>query len=820
MKRKIILVIASILLVAATTLSACNKPVGPQDSSDGGSSSVSSGGNNSTGGVGEGETYGDINEKLAAFSDFCELESGYTAIDLKEGFPEVTQRVGDGFEDYPVGYGEKTTGGRGATAENIYNVNSGLEFEQAVSAISEKLKTDGDLKSIVMVNGNVTLENTSTYQIIVNGVKNLSVIGNGGEFDGVGLNFKSSRNVIVQNLKIHHPSKALKNEKDCLEFNDCKYVWVDHCEFFNDYPANSAEKDYYDGLVDVKNESEFVTISYNYLHDAFKTSLVGSGPGDLYENRTVTYHHNVIENCNSRLPLYRGGYAHVYNNYYKNALSRCVETRFGAKVFVESNYFENAKNPVCSIEEEIGYYNVKNNKYVNCTASSGTASRPAWSENMQSTTDYTPSYRYTLDGTDNLIDYLNKTVGIGKIDIEKAKAEPADKPRDYVIPEYKIVKKAIDSLEKITLDSDVQKKLTYIAKKYTLLSEADKQKIENIGSYEKACDEFLKIYVEDIVANIAKIDINGDFTANAKTTYQVETSYLKMKSLIENRVGNYSDFIRARDYYNADFKNLFNAEVLKLSDAKPADKAVIDDLYYLYEIKSNSVSGLDKANLDKAAKVCDDKTKIGAFSESLKVFDGITELNVSHALSVKALIKTYDELSAEQKGYISQTDLDKYNEITKKYDALSDKNMAMDLTSVPTGRTSGVVNAGDIRLGTSTDVRATAENYQGENYDKAVFLSGYGNAGSKCLQLSVLKNSTVELVVKVESDACNLLLTDENKVVKQSQIVSFDGLVKITFSSVGEGEYRIFTDIPSNQPDASFTGSKIFIYSVNIIPTN
>lgn len=817
MKKRIFLCVLSLLLVGATSLSACNKNSGAIDTSSDSAINGSSQ-SNSTSGSEPIEFPADLNQKLTAFSTFCELESGYTAIDLNEGFPEATERVGDGFEDYPVGYGEKTTGGRGATAENIYNVNSGVEFEQAVSAISEKLKTDENLKSIILVEGNITLDNTASFQIIVNSVKNVSILGNGGEFDGVGLNFKSSRNVIVQNLKIHHPSKVLKNEKDCLEFNDCKYVWVDHCEFFNDYPANSAEKDYYDGLVDVKNESEFVTISYNYLHDAFKTSLVGSGPSDIYEKRTVTYHHNVIENCNSRLPLYRGGYAHVYNNYYKNALSRCVETRFGAKVFVESNYFENAKNPVCSIEEEIGYYNVKNNKYVNCTASSGTASRPAWSENMQSTTDYTPSYRYTLDGTDNLVDYLNKTVGIGKIDIEKAKKEPADKPRDYVIPEYKIVIKAIDSLEKITLDSDVQKKLTYIAKKYISLAEADKQKIENIGSFGKACDEFLKLYVEDIVANIAKIDINGDFTVNAKTTYQVETSYLKMQSLIENRVANYSDFVRARDYYNADFKNLFNAEVLKLGDAKPADKAVIDDLYILYELKSNLVSGLDKVNLDKAKKVCDDKIKIGAFSESLKVFDGITELDVSHASSVKALVKTYDELSAEQKGYISQTDLDKYNEITKKYDELSNKKMAMDLTSVSTGRTSGVVGAGDIKLGTSTDVRATADGYQGESFDKCVFLSGYGNAGSKCLQLSVLKNSAVELVVKVETDACNLLLTDENKVVKQSLIVSSTELVKITFNAVGEGEYRIFTDIPSSDVDAEFKGSKIFVYSVNIIP--
>ena len=42
------------------------------------------------------------------------------------------------------------------------------------------------------------------------------------------------------------------------------HVWIDHCEFFN---GNADNKDRYDGLVDCKNNVQWLTISYNWFHD-------------------------------------------------------------------------------------------------------------------------------------------------------------------------------------------------------------------------------------------------------------------------------------------------------------------------------------------------------------------------------------------------------------------------------------------------------------------------------------------------------------------------------------------------------------------------
>lgn len=65
------------------------------------------------------------------------------------------------------------------------------------------------------------------------------------------------------------------------------------------------------------------------MHDSWKTMLSGSSDGDEYD-RKVTYHHNYFENCNSRLPLFRFGHGHVFNNYYNGPIK--IEYMYSTKV--------------------------------------------------------------------------------------------------------------------------------------------------------------------------------------------------------------------------------------------------------------------------------------------------------------------------------------------------------------------------------------------------------------------------------------------------------------------------------------------------------
>ena len=49
-----------------------------------------------------------------------------------------------------------------------------------------------------------------------------------------------------------------------------------------------VDRDYYDGLLDTKNSARYITFSWNYMHDAWKASLVGASDEDNPSNREVS----------------------------------------------------------------------------------------------------------------------------------------------------------------------------------------------------------------------------------------------------------------------------------------------------------------------------------------------------------------------------------------------------------------------------------------------------------------------------------------------------------------------------------------------------
>ena len=120
------------------------------------------------------------------------------------------------------------------------------------------------------------------------------------------------------------------------------HIWIDHCEFFN---GNAANVDRYDGLVDIKNNVQWITLSYNRFHDHYKACLFGKGDSDNYD-RTITMHHNMFENISgSRLPLQRYGHLHYMNNYMTGA-SDGYDLRAGSVGYVDACYFKDSKAPI------------------------------------------------------------------------------------------------------------------------------------------------------------------------------------------------------------------------------------------------------------------------------------------------------------------------------------------------------------------------------------------------------------------------------------------------------------------------------------------
>jgi len=231
--------------------------------------------------------------------------------------------------------GDGTTGGAGG---DTITVTTGTELQDALKA-----KQDSQNPLTILVEGTITPENSpGLSKIDIKEVRDVSVIGkgDGAEFDGIGLKIWKAGNIILRNLKVHH---VVQGEGDCISIEGpSDHIWVDHCELYNEYP--DVDKDYYDGLLDAKRDAEYLTYSWNFLHDSWKTALVGSSESDIYD-RKLTMHHNYFLNCNSRLPLFRASTGHFFNNYYKDIASTTINSRINSCVLIENNYFENANNP-------------------------------------------------------------------------------------------------------------------------------------------------------------------------------------------------------------------------------------------------------------------------------------------------------------------------------------------------------------------------------------------------------------------------------------------------------------------------------------------
>ena len=300
----------------------------------------------------------------------------------------------------------------------MYTVNNGADLQDKLDAAKSASQP-----VTIYIDGTITNFNTGTStDIQIKDMDNVSLIGVGenGEFDGIGLNIRRANNIIVQNLLFHEAWPGQEKDAISIEGDDdgstTGHIWIDHCEL---YSSLMVDKDYYDGLIDSKSGARYITLSYNYLHDSWKTSLHGHTENDSNPDtdRLVTFHHNRFEDLESRVPLFRHGKGHVYNNYYNNIRSTAINTRAGAEMLIENNIFENTQNPIVSFYSDvIGYWNLSGNVYgsgVTWTSGGGT---DITAQSGESTSDYTVPYEYTLDPTDGLKEHIIANAGRGKLD--------------------------------------------------------------------------------------------------------------------------------------------------------------------------------------------------------------------------------------------------------------------------------------------------------------------------------------------------------------------------------------------------------------------
>ncbi|MBN1759680.1 MAG: hypothetical protein JW863_15235 [Chitinispirillaceae bacterium] len=298
-----------------------------------------------------------------------------------------------------------TTGGAGGATKTISTLQQLVDW-----GASREKNTNAE---VITISGRIQGSGDNTLITIKNGA-NITIQGNGtsGELVGVGLNIRDYTNVIVKNLKIHEVAYP----DDALTLDNVQRGWVDHCELHSKI-GDGITMDTYDGLLDIKKGASAITISWCYLHDHMKCSLIGhtnnTGQQEADSKIRVTYHHNFFVNTDGRNPSLRFGAVHMFNNYYGNITDYGLAARVGAHAKVENCHYENVKLPMSTDNFPVDGLP---NGYI---CESGNIFTGTCGENVISQTgcDFwnssTLPYKYTLDPVNTVKSTVQQHAGFG-----------------------------------------------------------------------------------------------------------------------------------------------------------------------------------------------------------------------------------------------------------------------------------------------------------------------------------------------------------------------------------------------------------------------
>ncbi|MFF4031867.1 pectinesterase family protein [Streptomyces sviceus] len=215
----------------------------------------------------------------------------------------------------------------------------------------------------------------------------------GGFFLGAGVH-----NVIIRNLTIRDAYQGVWNDKehdfDAIQMDGAHHVWIDH----NDLRHMA------DGLIDVRKDSTFVTVSWNKLSQDNKAFGIGWTENVVTD---ITIHHNWVRETEQRNPSTdNAAHAHLYNNFLEDVAGTDIDSSYGnysrgaTRMVLENSWFQGFKNPV--IKDSTASVVQKGNTFV------GTSGR-----NESGGTAFDPKtyYAYTLDKTADVPALLTSGAG-------------------------------------------------------------------------------------------------------------------------------------------------------------------------------------------------------------------------------------------------------------------------------------------------------------------------------------------------------------------------------------------------------------------------
>lgn len=248
----------------------------------------------------------------------------------------------------------------GWASQNGGTTGGGSSTETAVTTYAQlKSAIENTSVKVIKVSGTITVTARISFQNqtgkTIYGASGAKIVSTDQTKDGSGIMYvKGCKNIIIRNLIFEGPGAYDTDGWDNVTLDNCQNVWVDHCEF----------RDGVDGNFDIKNLSDYITVSYTkftYLKtpraggsggsdDHRYSNLIGSSDsatGDRGKLRITFARCWWASGCRERMPRVRFGKVHVINSYFNSSVSnKCIAAGFEASIRVENNVFENVKTPI------------------------------------------------------------------------------------------------------------------------------------------------------------------------------------------------------------------------------------------------------------------------------------------------------------------------------------------------------------------------------------------------------------------------------------------------------------------------------------------
>ena len=237
--------------------------------------------------------------------------------------------------------------------KNTVKMKIGNTEYTGVAAITQAIKAKSNCQPVaIRIIGQVTLSGlackdvSSAYAIGVKGAANVTFegIGDDATLYEAGVAVFQSTGIEVRNLGLMNWGGG--GDGDGISLKQSVGVWVHNNDVFYGNAGSDGDQAKGDGSMDLKDNSQYVTVSYNHFWDSGKMSLCGmkSESGENW----ITYHHNWFDHSDSRHPRIRTMSVHVYNNYYDGNAKYGVGAAKDSEAFVEANYFRNCNYPMLS----------------------------------------------------------------------------------------------------------------------------------------------------------------------------------------------------------------------------------------------------------------------------------------------------------------------------------------------------------------------------------------------------------------------------------------------------------------------------------------